>query len=388
MSYYDITIAGDYHIYGAFDKYIRKHPDAQIFSQSLKNHLNNSYFNIFNLEDPITISKKKIVKFGPHGKGSSESLIPIKNAGFHAATFATNHTYDYGELGIVQTIKSCEDSGIEIMGVGDNLTSARKIFYKVIDEFNIAFLNYSRKEFNFATNERPGANPLDVINILEDLKIANLNAEYTFLIIHEGGDLCEYPSPAQVRMMRFFAENGASAILIHHSRLVSGYEVYKGIPIFYGLGNLLHITKERKPNGEHFGLLVSFRLLENKKIEFNLFPMELDISNFTVGFARGEKRNNIFEHIASLSNVISNSDELKGKWGKEVIEKKRTQYLVLLSGFPYFFFRILRKLKIAYMLNKVLSRRIKRLLLLQTIIRCESKSEEVDYVISKIIENK
>jgi poly-gamma-glutamate synthesis protein (capsule biosynthesis protein) len=40
-----------------------------------------------------------------------------------------------------------------------------------------------------------------------------------------------------VETYRFFIEAGADAVVNHHQHCICGYEVYKGKPIFYGLGN-------------------------------------------------------------------------------------------------------------------------------------------------------
>jgi len=57
-----------------------------------------------------------------------------------------------------------------------------------------------------------------------------------------------------VKQYRFYAENGADAIVGHHTHCIGGYEIYKDVPIIYSLGNFL-FTLPSKREEWYSGLL-------------------------------------------------------------------------------------------------------------------------------------
>jgi poly-gamma-glutamate synthesis protein (capsule biosynthesis protein) len=81
---------------------------------------------------------------------------------------------------------------------------------------------------------------------VETIREAKANANIVILILHGGLEYCYYPTPRQVRQSRFYVDCGASAIIWHHSHYVSGHEVYRGAPIYYGIGNFVAAKKVHK----------------------------------------------------------------------------------------------------------------------------------------------
>jgi poly-gamma-glutamate synthesis protein (capsule biosynthesis protein) len=371
-----IVVAGDYHIYGVFDDFIKQNPAYDLFDDGFKEVLRQSDFNIFNLEDPITESRDGIVKNGPYGVGSAESLNPIQKAGFHLATFATNHSYDMKNRGIRDTMDACRAHEMEITGVGFTKEEARKIHYRKINDISFAILNFARNEFNLVSDEHGGANPLDAVDNARDIKQAKTNADFVIVIVHEGTDVFHLPYPELVKQMRFYAEMGADAILVHHARLISGYELYEGVPIFYGLGNLLHLSRIKK---EHEGLLVELVFEKNKAVQFKLQPIVIDADNIKVSLAGGEKKKEILERVEQYSAIIADEKALKKNWGKFVMLKS-VEYLNTASGLPRIFYRIAKKMKLLPLYKKMLLLNKKKYLAMWNTAKCQSHFEAYNHI--------
>jgi len=380
----EILFAGDYHIYGAFDAFLKKYPAHQIFKKNLNRLTSNSDFNVFNLEDPITNNRNGILKHGPHGVGSEESLGPIKKAGFNLATFATNHTYDMGDQGIRDTFSACRKHGIEIVGAGLTREEARKPFFKKIKGFAIAILNFSRSEFNSVSENHGGSNPLDVVSNARDIIDAKKKADFVFVVVHEGVDVFHLPYPRLVEQMRFYADMGADAIVLHHSRIVSGYEIYNGTPIFYGIGNLLHLSKNK---AEYQGLLVKFQVDKNTGLDFELIPIELNPGEVVVRVCKGEKKDRLLMEVDRLSGIIKDSAKLEAGWQQFVLSRK-TQYLSILSGYPGIFPRVSRKLGMQSMYEKILLFNKKKYLSKWNIMKCQAHYEAVNFILRDIFEKR
>ena len=375
-----LLFTGDYHIYGEYGTFIKNKINHNVFCEKITEKLSKTDLNVFNLEDPITNNKRGIIKYGVHGVGSEDSLIPMKNVGFNLATFATNHTYDMGNKGIQDTIDACKKYEIDIVGAGLTKKDAQKIYYKKIDNYNIAILNFSRIEFNEVNDYHGGANPLDVVDNVKDIKEAMKNADIVFVVVHEGVDVFHLPYPKLVKQMRFYADMGADAIILHHSRIISGYEVYNNTPIFYGLGNLLHLTKNKD---EHIGLMVKFTIGDKKQLDFELLPIELDPGKVQVSLCEGEKKQSIITKIDQLSDTIKSENKLRFEW-ENYVSQKKALYLSILSGYPIVFYRIAKNTGLLRLYEKFLLTNKKKYLAVWNIFRCQAHREAVNKNLSDI----
>ena len=376
-----IIIAGDYHAYGSFGKFLKENPTHQVFSDEIKNIIRQSRYSVFNLEDPVSDTKYRINKYGPHGVAPIQSLAPIKDAGFNLATFATNHTLDAGEKGILDTVKHCKSINLKVVGAGLNHEEARKIIFENIDEIKVAFLNFTREEFNIAKKNQGGANPLNIIDNTKDIVFAKQNADKVIVIVHEGLDVYPVPYPDLVKQMRFYAEMGADAVILHHSRLISGYEEHNGTPIFYGIGNLLHLSKNKN---EHTGIMLKLIIGDSKNISFEIIPLKFDPSEKIVTLAEPLLETKIFNQIQEASKIIRSKKLLDEEWVKYV-KKKETLYLSILSGYPILFYRIVKKLKLERFYKKLLTLNKKKLKARLNLVRCQAHREALVSVLEKNI---
>lgn len=374
-----ILIAGDYHIYGKYNSFINKNETHKVFSDEIYNMVKDASFSIFNMENPIKINGKGIEKFGPHGYGSLKTLFPIGNIGFDLATFASNHTYDMGDEGIVDTINELSKYGIKTIGAGIEENDIRKIHCQTIGNYKVAILNFARKEFNTPSDFHGGANTLDIIDNVNDIKKAKKNADIVLVLPHEGQDVFYLPYPQFVKQMRFYADIGADIIVANHSRMYSGYEIYNNTPIIYSLGNLLHFSVN---NHEHNGLILEIDINQNKQFSLNFHPVLFDKEHVKVNLAKGKEKRIILENIDRYSKIIKDTDKLKEEWG-EFIWNNKSSYLNIIIGWPHILLRIFRKLNMESIYVKLLLMKRKRLLAIWNIARCNAHFESMNYILMR-----
>ena len=230
-------------------------------------------YSIVNFECPITKGgEKPISKCGPNLKCSEKGLEAVKWAGFECVTLANNHFLDYGREGVENTIATCTRYNIDTVGGGDTLQNAEKILYKEIKGKRLAIINCCEHEFSIATDVTAGSNPLNPIKQYYAIKEAKENADYILLIVHGGHEHYQLPSPRMQETYRFFIDAGADIVVNHHQHCYSGYETYKGRPIYYGLGNFCFDKIESRPNGWTEGYMVEITIthsgIESKAIPY------------------------------------------------------------------------------------------------------------------------
>lgn len=202
--------------------------------------IQDSDYSIVNFEFPIeTTNSRPIAKLGPNLKGNKLSINAIKQAGFKCCTLANNHILDQGTKCGLETKSLIEEAGIDTVGFGNNINEASNILYVDKNGEKIAIINCCEHEFSVATETSPGAYGLNPIQQYYSIQEAKKKADYILVIVHGGHELYQLPSPRMKETYHFFIDAGADAVVNHHQHCYSGYEIYKGKLIFYGIGNFL-----------------------------------------------------------------------------------------------------------------------------------------------------
>ena len=106
----------------------------------------------------------------------------------------------------------------------------------------------------------------------EDLK-ADIGAlrdrvDRVVVTFHWGVPYYREPSPENRDKARFAVDCGADAVIGHHPHIVQPFEIYRGCPIFYSVGNFAFGSR----NSHAEGLLVAIRL-EGDQAAVNGYPL-------------------------------------------------------------------------------------------------------------------
>lgn len=343
--------------------------------ESFKTHTSSSDFSIVNYESPIVNRDvPPISKSGPAIFSKEAAADYLLKVGFDCVTLANNHFRDYGQYGVEDTIAVCEKYGLNYVGGGKTINEARNVLYKEINNKKIAIINACENEFSIATNEYGGSNPLDLINMQEDITTARKYADYVIVILHGGIEGYHYPTPRMKRWYRHFVAIGADAVVNHHQHCVNGYEIYREKPIFYGLGNFFFPGGEKCPESWKYGYAVQLCLSE--QIGFEVIPYRQDEN----GVVEREKDEFLIE-LEKYSEPIAVDDLLKIKYDKYILEN---EFLIKSQLLPSFLnHRILVALANRGYMGKLYSG--KQLYSLKNKITCESHYEKIKRLFELLI---
>ena len=135
---------------------------------------------------------------------------------------------------------------IPTVGVGRNLEEARRIWIQDLGGIRVGILAMAQHEFSIATSDSPGANPLDLIDFIRNVAAQRQNFDYLIVILHAGNEGYPYPSPRLMETCRFLVEQGAGAVICHHSHCAGCWEEYGGGYIAYGTGNFIYDSPGRR----------------------------------------------------------------------------------------------------------------------------------------------
>ncbi|UII77604.1 CapA family protein [Flagellimonas sp. HMM57] len=356
----EILIGGDVFLGGAIENRAINEPH-KIWGDSLE-LFSKADLSIINLESPITTENIGISKTGPCIKASTKSVETLKKADINLVTLANNHILDYGEAGLLETIRTCQENNIEFVGAGKNLKDAQTPYFIESENQRIAILNFAENEWASAKKDSAGANPMNFIDNLAQIKETRKIADLIILIIHGGHEFNPYPSPRMVKQYRFYADSGVDLIVGHHTHCVSGFEIHNNVPIIYSLGNLIfHNTT----NWENWftGILLKFNSKSIKK--FEIIPFHQNIDGIRL-YSKQEKETFFQDTVLPINKAIENESELQEKW-RLFVEKEYANRLFILNSKRSIFFRILKKIGLQ---KKVLNRR--DLMDLHNFFRCEA----------------
>ena len=172
----------------------------------------------------------------------------IYNAGFNVVTHATNHAYDRGEKGILNTINFLRSHyKMTVLGINENSEQTEKIDIVKKNGISIAMVNFTYGINGFRLPE--GKDYL--VNIFErDAKTAAIiekaeeKADFTVAFMHFGTEYTHVPTKEQKRDVEFLCENGVDLIIGAHPHVVQPvceYESENGNKclVYYSLGNFM-----------------------------------------------------------------------------------------------------------------------------------------------------
>lgn len=326
-------------------------------------------YRIVNMECPILHGEEKpIVKSGPHLHADTHALEALKEIGADCVTLANNHFRDFGDEGVLNTLSELSAYGMDYVGGGSNIKDAATVLYKQIGKEILAIINCCEHESSIATDDRCGSNPLNSIQQYYAIQEAKKKADYILIIVHGGVEHYQLPTPRMQETYRFFIDAGADAVVNHHQHCYSGYEEYKGKPIFYGLGNLcFDRSKRNSPWNE--GCILDMTFSDNGTT-YQLIPYHQCDAEPQVVLYNDVEQRAFDKRINEWSAIIVNPDELAAKF-EELKGSTRMKYRAYIEPYKSKFMRFLfrKHLLPSFMLRKYT--------IIHNLIQCESHRERL-----------
>lgn len=208
----------------------------------------------------------------PAPPADPDNLLALKNAGLDIATLAGNHINDCGPMGIADTVATLREHGIMTTGADANLAAARKPAIVTRNGVRVGVLSYNcvGPRESWATSRKPGCAYIKVLTHYE-LDYASPGGPpkiYTFAdpetldaMAHDIAALRELADivavafhkgvghvPAKIEMYERAVscaaiDAGADVVIGHHAHIMRGIELYRGKPIYHGLGNFVCVTR-------------------------------------------------------------------------------------------------------------------------------------------------
>jgi len=227
--------------------------------------------SIANFENPAPDN------FQYHAAGFKFSADPaliegLANAGIDWVSLANNHIGDYGDGGIVDTLKNLDRWGIAHGGAESDLDAARLPTVLEAGGLSVAILGYDTiKPLYGATATSPGSNQMSVDRVTADVLAARAaGAGFVIVFPHWGVEYRATTTTLQRRLAHAAIDAGADIVIGSHTHWAGGMEVYRGRPIFYSLGDFVFNITRSEQTEESFVLELTFQ--GSRLVQAQLLP--------------------------------------------------------------------------------------------------------------------
>ncbi|MGQ1785709.1 CapA family protein [Saccharicrinis sp. GN24d3] len=309
----NILLTGDFAPINRVEELCLKGDFQSVFNDFIDVFQNND-LNVVDLECPLTHATTTRPKTGPYQKAHPDTIGALDYAKISLAAMANNHIMDYDNQGVEDTLELCKQNGIATVGIGSSKEEAAQPFSLELKGKKIAILNYADNEFLTTPDGSYSCSPINPVNCHYDIARAKKRHDFVLVIVHAGNEFYHLPSPRTKKLYRYLADQGADAIISHHTHVFSGYEVYNEKPIFYGLGNFVYDWPGKTNSDWNRGYVV--RLNISDKIDFEIVPLKQGNKKPGV-FKLTDNEKSIFDaDIQGLNNIIDNDEQLEGEFQK------------------------------------------------------------------------
>src|SRR5918998_994230 len=210
---------------------------------------------IVNLECAITDHKQPWTHTPKvfHFRADSSAVEVLKAARVDVCSLANNHTLDFEERGLLDTMEHLKAAGIWYAGAGHNREEAARpalLTARPADRpSRVALLAFTDNEPPFAAeSDHPGTNYLPVsteADVLGRIEVAvtaarEAGAETVVFSNHWGPNMVERPSTLFRRFARAVMDRGVDVYYGHSAHVFQGVEIYDGKPILYDTGDFIN----------------------------------------------------------------------------------------------------------------------------------------------------
>lgn len=268
-----------------------KYNDFHWAFEKTADFLKNADLTVINLESPL-IPNCPIVNDGMTFCGDERHIKGLTFAGIDVATLENNHTDNYGNAGIENTIKILNDAGIKAVRENSPQTVD-------IKGTKFAFLAYHDLV-------NPQNNTVSTVEekIANDIKQAKKSADVVIVAFHWGVEYTEQPTERQRMLAHLAIDSGADLILGNHPHQIEPVEIYKNKLIVYAHGNFVFDQMWSEETKK--GVVGRYTFSDGKLVDAQFFPVYIKDYGQPY-FLEGEEKEKILSQMKSTSLQLSST---------------------------------------------------------------------------------
>src|SRR5918994_4583151 len=268
---------------------------------------------IINLECAITDNEQPWTRTPKvfHFRAKPSAIETLRTARIDVCSLANNHTLDFEEQGLLDTLEHLDAAGIRYAGAGRNQNEAADpaiLTVRVGHTNRVALLAFTDNEPPFAAGtDRPGTNYLPVSlepSVLRRVERAVADAreagvDTVLFSNHWGPNMVQRPKAIFRRFARAVIDLGVDIYYGPSAHVFQGVEIYHGKPILYDTGDFIddYAVNHELRNDWSFFFRVSVE--EGRFERLDLIPVKFSYAR--VNLVTGGEREIILDRMERLS---------------------------------------------------------------------------------------
>jgi poly-gamma-glutamate capsule biosynthesis protein CapA/YwtB (metallophosphatase superfamily) len=313
-----LILGGDVMLGGRAKRTIRdRGPDYPF--EALAPLLRRAPIVVANLEGPFARNARRLPR--THSYRVRPKLAhSLRRAGINVVTLANNHLLDCDRNGVVETLEALAGAGISPIGGGLNEALARVPVIRQAGLYSAGLLGYYWNPRCAATADLPGS-AMDTPEALEaDIRALSGLADHIVVTFHWGVPYNREPMPEERAKARLAIDCGADVVVGHHQHVMQPFEIYRGRPIFYGVGNFAFGSGNSRAEGLLIG--VRFEVRTTRVFVYPLYVKNRDPRvNYQPKAMRGEGAERILRRLAQMSGP--SGEYLRVEDGRGILDLRR-----------------------------------------------------------------
>ena len=198
--------------------------------------LSDADIRIGNLEAVVSSRLEAAVELAIPMRAEPGVSDMLRVAGFDVVNSANNHALDYGSQGLADCVGLLRARGIDVCGV--EMDDGRQpCVIRIVNSIRVGFLGFC-DDINTATaTGAPRPCLWSPERAAAAVAAARREVDIVIVQMHWGYEFSLHPLLRHRDQARHAVDRGAHAVICHHAHVPQGFEVWKGCPIVYGLGN-------------------------------------------------------------------------------------------------------------------------------------------------------
>lgn len=299
------TFVGDIML-GRYVEHVMEQHGEEFIYKYVEPYFQISDYISGNFEHPVTTSDEyeKADKY-IHLDAAPTTVNTLKKMNFNVLNLANNHTMDYGQDGLWDTLEAFSNADLNLVGAGSSLEDAMdRIAYTETNHLTIATLGFTDvyAEGFSANDYRGGVLPLDPTIFIPMIAEASEEADLVVVHAHWGQEYDDQPTTRQQEMAKAMADAGADIVIGHHPHVLQNIEVYNDTVIFYSLGNFVFDQGWTRTRSS---AIVQYHLLEDGTGRFEVTPIYIrEAQPRPLGTFSWLKKNLIFRQLTKGSQDL------------------------------------------------------------------------------------
>lgn len=257
---------------------------------------------IANLETALTTSNRLVQKVFNY-KSDPKHVEALIKGNISLVNLANNHSRDFSDEGLLETIAVLDNARIAHVGAGKNSHEAQRpvIFEK--HGIRIGIVGFTDNEPGWAAGaQQPGVNYItvgDIEKVKHDIKMLSKNVDIIIATIHWGPNMRSRPTEEFRHFAHAMIDAGVTIIHGHSAHIVQGVERYKNGLIMYDTGDFIDDYAVEPVLRNDLSCI--FQVTVSKKGVQKVTPCPVKIENMQVNFATGDDYELMLNRVRALS---------------------------------------------------------------------------------------